>query len=298
MTVHAASSAESPVDPSAIALVIVRFFGVCGLAAARTPLISAPRAGMSGMSRRIVAFIPPPSSSCCDARSATSASPVAPRELRWNHRLRGDTGDPEGSQRVPTGWKPSYPFIDLASSTLIVLFNRYNWMMIANPTAASPAATVMMKIVKIWPSSEAKRCENATRLMLTAFIISSTAISTVIMLRRMITPTNPMANRVPDNIRYAAVLGIASGTHGLLRLVLGFDALEHVGGDVFFVEGGELAFADDDRADHGYEQEERRDLERDEVVGIQRHGHGLGITDHFAAADQLARHGAVGVLHF
>src|SRR3954452_15082985 len=105
-------------------------------------------------------------------------------------------------------------------------------MMIASPTAASPAATVMMKIVKIWPSSDANRCENATRLMLTAFIISSTAISTVIMLRRMITPTHPIANRVPDNIKYASVLGIASGTHRLLDLVLGLRTLQHVRGDV------------------------------------------------------------------
>src|SRR4051812_32348730 len=171
-------------------------------------------------------------------------------------------------------------------------------MMIASPTAASPAATVMMKIVKICPSSDAKRLENATRLMLTAFIISSTAIRTVIMLRRMITPTNPIANSVPDNIKYAAVLGIASGTHRLLDLVLGFGTLEHVRGDVFLFDRGELAFADHDRADHGHEQEERRDLERDEVVGVQRHRHRFGIADHFAAPDQFARHGAVGILHF
>src|SRR3954453_1805045 len=60
MTVHAASSAESPVDPSAMAFVIARLLCVRGFAAARRPLIRAPIAGNSGMRRRMVLFIPPP----------------------------------------------------------------------------------------------------------------------------------------------------------------------------------------------------------------------------------------------
>ena len=36
------------------------------------------------------------------------------------------------------------------------------------------------------------------------------AISTVIMLRRMITPISPTAKRVPESIRYASVLGMIS----------------------------------------------------------------------------------------
>src|SRR5437016_14409517 len=54
MTVHAARSADNPVEPSAMMFVIARFFGVCGLAAARTPLISAPKAGRRGIRRRMV----------------------------------------------------------------------------------------------------------------------------------------------------------------------------------------------------------------------------------------------------
>src|SRR3954453_22862653 len=54
MTVHAASSAESPVVPSAMTFVIARLLCVRGYAAARRPLISAPSAGRRGMRRRMV----------------------------------------------------------------------------------------------------------------------------------------------------------------------------------------------------------------------------------------------------
>src|SRR5262249_41077284 len=54
MTVHAASTAESPVVPRATRFVIVRFFCVSGLATARVPWTSAPMAGSSGMSTRMV----------------------------------------------------------------------------------------------------------------------------------------------------------------------------------------------------------------------------------------------------
>src|SRR5687768_1121427 len=45
MTMYAAMSAESPVLLSATRFVMVLFFGVCGSAKARMPLMSAPRAG-------------------------------------------------------------------------------------------------------------------------------------------------------------------------------------------------------------------------------------------------------------
>src|ERR1043165_1440219 len=165
-------------------------------------------------------------------------------------------------------------------------------MMMASPTAASPAATVMMKMVKICPSSDPRREEKATRLMLTALSISSMAISTVIMFRRMMTPTRPTANRVPESIRYASVLGAASSTERLLHFLLGLDALEDEVRRSLFLDGAELALADDDGADHGHEEEERRNLERHEVVPIQHHRHGLGVPlDHLmphAPADDAA----------
>src|ERR1043165_469592 len=150
-------------------------------------------------------------------------------------------------------------------------------MMMASPTAASPAATVMMKMVKICPSSDPRREEKATRLMLTALSISSMAISTVIMFRRMMTPTRPTANRVPESIRYASVLGAASSTERLLHFLLGLDSLQDEVRRGLLLDGAELALADDDGADHGHEEEERGDLERHEVVPIQHHRHGLGV---------------------
>src|SRR5206468_6382145 len=51
-----------------------------------------------------------------------------------------------------------------------------------------------------------------------------------------------------------------------------------------------LALADYDRADHGHEQEERRDFERHEIVAVQSHPHGFGIRigPVYAAIDVLA----------
>src|SRR5216684_4487376 len=49
-------SAERKVVPRAMALVTALFFGVFGLAKARTPLSSAPSAGRSGMSRSRLAI--------------------------------------------------------------------------------------------------------------------------------------------------------------------------------------------------------------------------------------------------
>src|SRR5258708_40021529 len=121
-------------------------------------------------------------------------------------------------------------------------------MMMASPTAASPAATVMMKIVKTCPSSEAMWLEKATRLMFTAFMISSMLMSTVIMLRRTTTPIRPTAKSVPESIRYMLVLG----THGLLHFLLGRDAVDHVLRVRVFTERREFALADHHRADHGH----------------------------------------------
>src|SRR5260370_21051992 len=52
--VQAERPAESRVELMAKMLVMVRFFGEWGHAAARRPLTSAPRAGRSGMRRRMV----------------------------------------------------------------------------------------------------------------------------------------------------------------------------------------------------------------------------------------------------
>src|SRR4051812_32001739 len=113
--------------------------------------------------------------------------------------------------------------------------------------------------------------------MLTALSISSIAISTVIMFRRMTTPISPIANSDPDSIRYASVLGAASSTHRLLDFLLHLDPIEDELLRGLFLDRRQLALADHDRADHGHQQEERRDFERHEIVAIQRHPDRLGI---------------------
>ena len=69
-------------------------------------------------------------------------------------------------------------------------------------------------------------------------------------------------------------------------------------GDVLLFERGKLALADDDRADHGHEQEERRHFERHEIVGVQRHADRLGVADDFAAAISLRTTVPSGLMHF
>jgi hypothetical protein len=70
-------------------------------------------------------------------------------------------------------------------------------MMIAIATAASAAAIVMIKMVKKIPSSFPgyKNLLKATKLMLTLFRISSTAISILIMFLRVNNPYMPIKNR-------------------------------------------------------------------------------------------------------
>jgi hypothetical protein len=66
--------------------------------------------------------------------------------------------------------------------------------MMPNPTAASAAASVIIKMAKICPSTEPTSLEKATRLILTAFSINSTDIRMMITLRRVTIPTIPMAS--------------------------------------------------------------------------------------------------------
>src|SRR3954447_25405756 len=67
-------------------------------------------------------------------------------------------------------------------------------MMIARPTAASAAATVIEKKTKICPAGPYAR-ENATKVRFTALSMSSTHMKMMIALRRVSTPITPIVNR-------------------------------------------------------------------------------------------------------
>ena len=73
--------------------------------------------------------------------------------------------------------------------------------MMPKPTAASAAASVIIKMAKAWPSMLPKCRENATRLMFTAFKISSMDIKIITTLRRVITPITPMVKSSRLKIR-------------------------------------------------------------------------------------------------
>src|SRR5260370_37902892 len=93
-----------------------------------------------------------------------------------------------------------YHFNKSISSANTVSRFRKKAMMIPSPTAASAAASAIMKSAKTCPATSPYKRENATRLMFTAFRISSMDMSTTITLRRVTTPITPMMNSAtPSN---------------------------------------------------------------------------------------------------
>src|SRR5262249_2201199 len=75
-------------------------------------------------------------------------------------------------------------------------------MMIANPTAASAAATAITMKTNNCPVTSLCRRENAIRVRLTALSISSMHINSAMTLRWMSTPTTPMVNNTALSARY------------------------------------------------------------------------------------------------
>src|SRR5262249_60322244 len=73
--------------------------------------------------------------------------------------------------------------------------------MIARPTAASAAATVMTKNTITWPSIEWMARGIATTAKLAALSISSIDMNMTITLRRNATPAAPIAKRTPARAR-------------------------------------------------------------------------------------------------
>src|SRR5688500_4668441 len=129
--------------------------------------------------------------------------------------------------------------------------------------------------------------------MLTAFNISSMHMRTVIMLRRMTTPTRPTAKSVAESIRKACVLG----TELLLHRLLGLGAIDDELRRRLLFLSAQLALADDDCADHGHQQKQRGDLERHEIIAIERHPHSFGVADGVSPGDAAAFHRPVLLLY-
>src|SRR5437773_12007751 len=111
-----------------------------------------------------------------------------------------------------------YHFSKSISSANTVSRLRKKAMMIPRPTAASAAASAMMKSAKTWPATSPYKRENATRLMFTALRISSMDMSTTMTLRRVTTPTTPMMKSARLRNKYCPIGSIAA-----LRSLLGHD---------------------------------------------------------------------------
>src|SRR4029453_18713754 len=113
-------------------------------------------------------------------------------------------------------------------------------MMIARPTAASAAATVMTKITNTWPAMPYTLL-NATNDRFTALSMSSTHMKMMIAFRRVSTPMAPMVNSTAESASDSASTDSPPSP-------------------------------DDNGAGDGHEQENARQLEREQVVREERLG--------------------------
>src|SRR5579884_2064150 len=122
---------------------------------------------------------------------------------------------------------------------------------IASPTPTSAAAIVITNSANTCPDTLWWNAENATRLMFTAFSISSMLISTSTPLRRASTPYTPVQNRNALRIR-----------------------------NWFSCTGSSISARDRDGTDECGQQEHRHDLERHHVGPEDRVGDGGRQTIH------------------
>src|ERR1051325_3310932 len=122
---------------------------------------------------------------------------------------------------------------------------RKSAMMIARPTAASAAATVITKKTKTCPATP-YTCANATKLRFTALSISSTHMKMMIAFRRVSTPTTPITNSTAEKKSDSASIGflLASACQG-------------------------------DGTHDGGEQQDAGEFEGEQILVEERPGHGL-----------------------
>src|SRR5688572_7943008 len=133
--------------------------------------------------------------------------------------------------------------------------------MIAKPTTTSAAATTIEKNASTWPSSARCIRENATSARFTAFSCSSTDMKISSAFFRNSTPSVPSVNNTPDStMKYAIgvlTVGSSRSDSSAHRLEL---RLGHRAG---------LPLSQHHGRDRGDDQQDRRGLEREEVVAEQ-----------------------------
>src|SRR5687767_4554453 len=104
-----------------------------------------------------------------------------------------------------------HPFSRLMFCRFTVCRWRKIAMMIASPTAASAAATVITNTTKTWPAAPYARAK-ATNVRFTALSISSTHMKMIIAFLRVRTPTTPMVNSTADSASDSASIRVSPAT--------------------------------------------------------------------------------------
>src|SRR5260370_6601339 len=151
---------------------------------------------------------------CVDERQAHAADteqadanirqPLAEEKHQARGRQRKQRDEPEMIEKVARGrhavfissiLSSRYHFSKSISSANTVSRFRKKAMMIPRPTAASAAASAIMKRAKTCPATSPYKRGQATRLMFTALRISSMDMCTTMTLRRVTTPITPMIKR-------------------------------------------------------------------------------------------------------
>src|SRR5207253_3187170 len=135
------------------------------------------------------------------------ARQAPPEEQVEEHAERRERDDPAETGRLDHHLRVA------SSSALVVSRFRNIERMIASPTAASAAATVITKKTITCPSIEPRLRASATKVRLTAFSMSSIAMKMTMTLRRTSTPMAPIANSTALSPRYQ-VRGAVGGTSG------------------------------------------------------------------------------------
>src|SRR2546425_10414798 len=149
-------------------------------------------------------------------------------------------------------------------------------MMIASPTAASAAATVITMKTNNWPPMSPKKPDSETSVRLTAFNISSMHRNIVIALRLMKTPTAPIVNSKAESPKYHDNGTIAFSSSTDLVCVVRSDPNRRLKSALLLVS---LASCEHHRPHDRHQDQHRSHLERKQVVGEQVRPYAPGCAD-------------------
>src|SRR5829696_1245149 len=147
-------------------------------------------------------------------------------------------------------WPPSHPLSTRSRSTSRSRRRRAIATIRPSPTTTSDAATAITASAKTWPVWSPCMRANEIRARLAALSMISSESRTISGLRRRSTPAVPIEKSRAATIRYQETSGPCTRRLRLVQLVL-----------------RPRARAEHHAADRRHEQHDRRDLERQQVVG-------------------------------